>query len=129
MSLTGLKKQYNKVSQFMIEKTGKDEGTPLDDDYRDLEKQMDNTVTAIDGLIGKTKEFLQPNPTIRLRMAVSSKNNNYSLPEGALGDIMIKGGTDLGDESTFGLALMDAGEAMKQLADIKYDLVKYNICN
>jgi endophilin-A len=55
-------------------------------------------------------------------MAVSSKNNNYSLPEGALGDIMIKGGTDLGDESTFGLALMDAGEAMKQLADIKYDL-------
>jgi endophilin-A len=113
----------------MIEKTGKDEGTPLDDDYRDLEKQMDNTVTAIDGLIGKTKEFLQPNPTIRLRMAVSSKNNNYSLPEGALGDIMIKGGTDLGDESTFGLALMDAGEAMKQLADIKYDLVKYNICN
>jgi hypothetical protein len=35
-------------------------------------------------------------------MAVSSKNNNYSLPEGALGDIMIKGGTDLGDESTFG---------------------------
>ena len=26
------------ILQFMIEKTGKDEGTPLDDDYREFER-------------------------------------------------------------------------------------------
>ena len=42
---------------------------------------------------------------------------------------MVKHGRDLGDESTFGAALVEAGETYKQLADIKYaleDNVKQN---
>lgn len=39
----------------------------------------------------------------RLRMAVTSKGKStYPQPEGALGEVMLKGGTEIGDESSFG---------------------------
>lgn len=39
----------------------------------------------------------------RLRMAVSSKNKSASAqPEGALGEMMLKVGSELGDDSNFG---------------------------
>lgn len=57
------------------------------------------------------------------------KNTPYPQPEGLLGESMGKYGSDLGDDSNFGKALIDMGECLKQMAGIKYaleDNVKQN---
>jgi len=79
----------------------------------------------------KTKEFLQPNPTARAKMAAvkgisklsgQAKAATYPQPEGTLGETMVAYGRKLGEESVFAVALVEAGESMKQIADIKYSL-------
>ena len=44
-------------------------GTKLDDDFHTQEKKMDLYVELVDDLQIKTKEYLQPNPTVRAKMA------------------------------------------------------------
>lgn len=79
----------------------------------------------------KTKEFLQPNPTARAKMAAvkgisklsgQQKSNTYPQPEGVLGDCMLTYGKKLGDDSPFGVALVEMGDALKEMADVKYSL-------
>ena len=67
--LTGLKKQINKANQYMSEKVSGVEGTKLDDDFYIMEKKSDLVVELVDDLQIKTKEYLQPNPTVRAKMA------------------------------------------------------------
>ena len=67
--LTGLKKQINKANQYMSEKISGVEGTKLDDDFYIMEKKSDLVVELVDDLQIKTKEYLQPNPTVRAKMA------------------------------------------------------------
>lgn len=59
----------------------------------------------------KTKEFLQPNPTARAKMAAvkgisklsgQAKTNTYPQSEGLLGETMVTYGKKLGDENLFG---------------------------
>ncbi|XP_015268644.1 PREDICTED: endophilin-A2 isoform X3 [Gekko japonicus] len=50
------------------------------------------------------------------------KNPGYPQSEGLLGESMIRYGKELGDESNFGDALLDAGESMKRLAEVKDSL-------
>ncbi|KDR23418.1 Endophilin-A [Zootermopsis nevadensis] len=115
----------------MTEKMGGAEGTQMDVDFVDMERKTDVTVELVEELQIKTKEFLQPNPTARAKMAAvkgisklsgQAKAATYPQPEGVLGDCMVTYGKKLGDDSVFGLALIEMGESMKQMADVKYSL-------
>ena len=53
----------------MSEKITKVEGTKLDDNFHTQEKKTDLYVESVEDLQIKTKEYLQPNPTVRAKMA------------------------------------------------------------
>ncbi|XP_061895281.1 SH3-domain GRB2-like 1b isoform X2 [Entelurus aequoreus] len=131
MSVAGLKKQFYKASQMVSEKVGGAEGTKLDDDFRDLERRVDVTSKAVAEVISKTSEYLQPNPASRAKLSMLNtmskirgqvKNPGYPQAEGLLGECMSKYGRDLGEETNFGGALVDVGESMKRLAEVKDSL-------
>jgi len=139
--LPGLKKQINKANQFMSEKITGVEGTKLDDDFVVMEKKTEAMTEMVEDLQIKTKEYLQPNPTVRAKMAAvkgisklsgQAKASTYPQPEGTLGDAMTGFGNkmlDFDNLSVFGSALVETGESLKQMADLKYaldDNVKQN---
>ncbi|XP_075147116.1 SH3 domain containing GRB2 like, endophilin-A [Haematobia irritans] len=132
MAFAGFKKQINKANQYVTEKMGGAEGTKLDLDFMEMERKTDVTVELVEELQIKTKEFLQPNPTARAKMAAvkgisklsgQAKSNTYPQPEGLLADCMLTYGKKLGEESSvFAQALVEFGEALRQMADVKYSL-------
>ncbi|XP_028969167.1 endophilin-A [Galendromus occidentalis] len=133
MAFAGLRKQINKANQYVSEKIGGAEGTKLTEDYTHMEKKVDLTNDLVEQLITQTKELLQPNPATRAKLTVNARlrgptatagqaSHAYPQPEGILGDSMVKFGTDLGPESAFGRSLIETGESLRQLADIKYSL-------
>lgn len=130
MSVAGLKKQFYKASQLVSEKVGGAEGTKLDDDFREMEKKVDVTSKAVAEVLARTIEYLQPNPASRAKLTMLNtvskirgqvKNPGYPQSEGLLGECMVRHGKELG-ESNFGDALLDAGESMKRLAEVKDSL-------
>ncbi|CAL4063214.1 unnamed protein product, partial [Meganyctiphanes norvegica] len=131
MAFSGFKKQINKANQFMNEKIGGVEGTKLNDDFMDMERKVDIYIELTTELEEKTKEFLHPNPASRAKMSAvknigklsgQAKASTYPQPEGVLGECMVSYGKRLGEESTYAEALIETGESMKQIADIKYNL-------
>lgn len=131
MAFAGLKKQINKANQYMTEKMGGAEGTKLDVDFVDMERKTDVTVELVEELQLKTREYLQPNPTARAKMAAvkgisklsgQAKASTYPQPEGVLGDCMVTYGKKLGEDSIFALSLIEMGESLRQMADNKYSL-------
>lgn len=56
------------------------------------------------------------------KLSGQAKSNTYPQPEGVLGDCMLLYGRKLGDDSLFGNALVEMGESLKQMADVKYSL-------
>ncbi|XP_069784943.1 SH3-domain GRB2-like 1b isoform X4 [Narcine bancroftii] len=131
MSVAGLKKQFYKASQLVSEKVGGAEGTKLDEDFKEMERKVDITSKAVADVLTKTTEYLQPNPASRAKLTMLNtvskirgqvKNPGYPQPEGLLGESMIKFGKDLGEESNFGGALIDVGESMKRMAEVKDSL-------
>ncbi|XP_055014184.1 SH3 domain containing GRB2 like 2a, endophilin A1 isoform X7 [Boleophthalmus pectinirostris] len=128
MSVAGLKKQFHKATQKVSEKVGGAEGTKLDVDFTEMEKRVDVTSRAVLDIMTKTTEYLQPNPATRAKMSMMNsmsrmrgqeKGPGYTQTEAILGESMQKFGRELGDESSFGQALIDAGEAMRELAEVK----------
>lgn len=74
-------------------------------------QKTDVTVELVEELQAKTKEYLQPNPTARAKMAAvkgisklsgQAKSNTYPQPEGILADCMLTYGKKLGEDSIFG---------------------------
>lgn len=138
MSLAGFKKQLNKANQYVSEKIGGAKGTELDDEFTEMERKIDVTGKLAEELVARTHEVLQPNPVSRAKLSAvhfsskargHTKSALYPQPEGLLGDCMTKYGRELGEESPFGGALVESGEAYKQMADVKYaleDNVKQN---
>ncbi|XP_076860453.1 SH3-domain GRB2-like 1b isoform X1 [Brachyhypopomus gauderio] len=131
MSVAGLKKQFYKASQMVSEKVGGAEGTKLDEDFRDLERKVDVTSKAVVEVISKTSEYLQPNPASRAKLSMLNtmskirgqvKSPGYPQVEGLLGECMSKYGRELGEDTNFGAALVDVGESMKRLAEVKDSL-------
>ncbi|XP_072516792.1 endophilin-A3a isoform X2 [Salminus brasiliensis] len=131
MSVAGLKKQFHKASQLLSEKISGAEGTKLDEDFMEMERKIDVTNKSVFELLTKTTEYLQPNPASRAKLGMLNtmskirgqvKTTGYPQTEGLLGDCMLKYGRELGDDSTFGCALVDVGEAMKQMGDVKDSL-------
>lgn len=130
-----LNKYSSRIVQYMSEKIGGAEGTKFTEEYTEMERKTDLTNELVEDLLNKTKEYLQPNPASRAKLMVSSKLRGgakahaYTQPEGTLGEAMVKYGKDLGEESPFGLSLIECGEALKQMAEVKYaleDNVKQN---
>ncbi|XP_033891848.1 endophilin-A1-like isoform X1 [Acipenser ruthenus] len=128
MSVAGLKKQFHKATQKVSEKVGGSEGTKLDDDFKEMEKKVDITSRAVLEIMTKTTEYLQPNPASRAKLSMintmskirgQEKGPGYPQAEALLGESMQKFGRELGEESSFGVALIDAGDAMRELAEVK----------
>ena len=96
----------------------------------------DSTEKAISEVVAKTQEFLHPNPATRAKLAASaslyklrgqSSSKKYPHPEINLANVMQTSGDDLvgeeGEDSTFGAALIDFAQSMRDLADVKDELV------
>ncbi|XP_022105875.1 endophilin-A1-like isoform X2 [Acanthaster planci] len=122
MSFRALKKQYTKANQYMSERIGGAEKTKPNEDFVEMERKIDVTGHALDDLMGKTTEYLQPNPVSRAMSKVRGKDkggNKPLQPVGFLGEVMLKNGRDLGEDSSFGVAMVDMGESLRQLSEIK----------
>ncbi|EDL06908.1 SH3-domain GRB2-like 3, isoform CRA_b [Mus musculus] len=130
MSVAGLKKQFHKASLFS-EKISGAEGTKLDEEFLNMEKKIDITSKAVAEILSKATEYLQPNPAYRAKLGMLNtvsklrgqvKATGYPQTEGLLGDCMLKYGKELGEDSAFGNSLVDVGEALKLMAEVKDSL-------
>lgn len=115
----------------MSEKVLNAEGTKLHDEFTEMERKTDVTNELVEELQQKTKEFLQPNPNIRAKMAAvkgisklsgQAKQSTYPQTEGILGDSMIGFGKKLGEDNLLAQSLIEAGDSLKMMADVKYAL-------
>uniref|UniRef100_A0A3B3CTN2 SH3-domain GRB2-like 3a n=1 Tax=Oryzias melastigma TaxID=30732 RepID=A0A3B3CTN2_ORYME len=123
-----LKKQ---ISVLFSEKINGVEGTKHDEDFLEMERKMEVTHKGLADLQSRTTEYLQPNPASRAKLNMLNtvskirgqvKSTGYPQTEGLLGDCMIRHGYELGGDSAFGGALVDVGEAMQQMGDLKDSL-------
>lgn len=129
--MAGLRKQLHKASQLLSEKISGAEGTKLDEDFLEMERKIEVTNKSVFDLLSKTTEYLQPNPASRAKLNMLNtvskirgqvKSTGYPQSEGLLGDSMLRHGHELGQDSAFGCALVDMGEAMRQMAEVKDSL-------
>jgi endophilin-A len=129
MALAKISKQFNIANQLITEKVFNGEKSKFNDDYTEMEKKTDATADMVDDLQTKTKEFLQPNPAARAKMLAIKLSSGsqavkaqYPQTEGILGNAMAGHGKKLGEDDPLGQSLIETGESLKQIADVKYSL-------
>ncbi|XP_074090078.1 endophilin-A3 isoform X3 [Macrotis lagotis] len=117
--------------KFFYEKINRVERTKLDEEFLEMQRKVDITSKAIVDLLAKCTEYLQPNPAYRMKLGMKSTiskitgqmvTSAYPQPEGILGDSVLQFGKELGEDSLFGQALLDFGESMKLMAEVKDSL-------
>ncbi|KAK4292707.1 hypothetical protein Pmani_034535 [Petrolisthes manimaculis] len=100
----------------------------------DVRLKTDIMCELVEDIQLKTKEFLHPNPASRAKMSAvkgigklsgQAKASTYPQPEGVLGEALTSYGKrldELGQDNLYATSLVEMGESMKQIADIKYNL-------
>ena len=131
MAFAGLKKQMNKTQQYLSEKIGGKEGSKVDDEFIELERQVDATAKCMENLNNKVMEFLQPNPVTRAKLAslatyskVRGTNSDMQYPqvERQLGELLVRNAEEIGSQSCYAKAVNELGDGFMRLADIKDSL-------
>lgn len=114
-----MKKTFAKAGQWTAEKTGQAKKTQLDDSFVEVENQAINIEDMVQNIGDKTAEYLQPNPTTRIKVkTVGSKP--YPQHETELGNTMCKFGSKLSSSGLiFGQALTVAGEAERAIGEAR----------
>lgn len=113
--------------QLITEKVFNGEKSKFNDDFTEMEKKTDATAEMVEDIQQKTKEFLQPNPAARakmvaLKLSSGQAKSQYPQSEGLLGNAMVGHGKKMGESDPLGDALIETGDSLKQIADVKYSL-------
>ncbi|XP_047200808.1 endophilin-A3b [Girardinichthys multiradiatus] len=128
MSVSGMKKQLHKASQFLNERLMGAEGTKLDEDFLKMEKTVTVINVLLAELLSRTTDLLQPNRAYRAKLSMLStvsrirgqaRTMGYPQTEAMLGECMLFYGQELGATSEFGGALMAVGVALQQVSQTK----------
>jgi len=125
MSLAGFMKQVTKTSQFLSEKVGGAEGTEIDPEVVELGQKLDVINESVESISGRTKEYLQPNPNTRAKLALqhvagkNTENVKYPQVEHTLGESFMKYGNNLKGMTPYPTGLIDLGEAFINMSETK----------
>lgn len=131
MSFAGIKKQFNKTSQYFSEKVGGSKGSELEEDFVELGRKLDVVNECVENMQGNTKAYLQPNPTARTKLAVQAsyqkargqaKSVKYPQPEFNLAEVFTKGGSEMNDDSPYSQALEELGRGFNRLSETKDEM-------
>ncbi|CAL4158881.1 unnamed protein product, partial [Meganyctiphanes norvegica] len=120
MSFAGFVKQINKANQFMNEMIGGVQGTKFSEDFVEMERKIDLYYELTVEVVEKTKKFLHPNSKSLTKMFRAKSVN--SQPVGVLGECMVRYGKQLGEDGMYARALVETGETMKLICNIKSHL-------
>jgi len=131
MSFAGLKKTMNKTQQFLNEKIGKAEGTKIDEEYMEMDRQSEAVALTMGRMNDKILEYLQPNPMTRAKLTGMAQyarargtaaEQHYPQTERGLAEVLVKSAEEIGPSSSYAGAVNSFGESFFQLAEIKDSL-------
>jgi len=124
--MDGLKKTFGKASQAISEKVSNNaDRTEMDPQFKDMERLTDNTGKAVVELLNHTREYLQPNSSMRIHLTSGSAKGIHGGSkqrpeqyEEKMSKMMHRAGLDL-ESTNLGTTLLACSEVMSQLADTK----------